>query len=38
MATMRGFLMEWRTTQNQARIDAGLAALIRALEQEEART
>ena len=37
MATMRGFLMEWRTTQDQARISAGLVALGRALDSEEAR-
>lgn len=36
IATMRGFLMEWRTTRDRARIDAGLAALVRALEREEA--
>jgi AcrR family transcriptional regulator len=38
MATMRGFLMEWRTTRNHVRIEAGLAALSRALDAEEART
>jgi AcrR family transcriptional regulator len=36
MATMRGFLMEWRTTRDDDRIQAGLAALLRALEREEA--
>lgn len=36
MATMRGFLMEWRTTRDGDRIQAGLAALLRALEREEA--
>lgn len=36
MATMRGFLMEWRTSQDGAAIEAGLAALLRALEREEA--
>ncbi|GAA0572914.1 TetR/AcrR family transcriptional regulator [Paractinoplanes ferrugineus] len=37
MATMRGFLMEWRTTRDESRIEAGLAALTRALDSEEAR-
>jgi AcrR family transcriptional regulator len=36
MATMRGFLMEWRTTSDGERIAAGLAALLRAVEREEA--
>jgi AcrR family transcriptional regulator len=36
MAAMRGFLMEWRTTRDGDRIQAGLAALLRALEREEA--
>ncbi len=36
LATMRGFLMEWRTTRDGERIRAGLAALLRALEREEA--
>jgi AcrR family transcriptional regulator len=38
MATMRGFLMEWRTSQDGVAIEAGLAALLRALEREEAAT
>ena len=37
LATMRGFLMEWRTVADKKRIDAGLAALVRALEAEESR-
>lgn len=37
LAAMRGFLMEWRTTRDQARIDAGLTALRRALDEEESR-
>jgi AcrR family transcriptional regulator len=36
LATMRGFLMEWRTSGDRAAIDAGLAALVRALDREEA--
>lgn len=36
LATMRGFLMEWRTSQDTAAIEAGLAALARALKREEA--
>src|SRR4051794_11276064 len=28
-ATMRGFLMEWRTTRDPAVVEAGLAALVR---------
>ncbi len=36
LATMRGFLMEWRTTRDGERIEAGLAALVRALDREEA--
>ncbi len=36
LAVMRGFLMDWRTTGEPARIEAGLAALARALEREEA--
>ncbi|AKU19140.1 TetR/AcrR family transcriptional regulator [Luteipulveratus mongoliensis] len=35
LATIRGFLMEWRTTGDSERIQAGLAALLRALEREE---
>src|SRR5947209_6794006 len=34
-AVMRGFLMEWRTTRDATAIEAGLAALVRALEREE---
>ena len=36
IATLRGFLMEWRTTGEAAGIEAGLEALARALEREEA--
>jgi AcrR family transcriptional regulator len=36
MAAFRGFLAEWRTSQDGDRIDAGLAALVRALDREEA--
>jgi AcrR family transcriptional regulator len=36
LATMRGFLMEWRTSRDGAAVEAGLAALARALEREEA--
>jgi AcrR family transcriptional regulator len=35
MAAMRGFLAEWRTTRDADRIEAGLAALLRALDREE---
>jgi hypothetical protein len=35
MAAMRGFLLEWRTTGDDARIAAALRALTRALEREE---
>ncbi|MER7249401.1 hypothetical protein [Kribbella sp. NPDC000426] len=35
LATLRGFLIEWRTSGDAAGIDAGLAALTRALEREE---
>jgi len=35
-ATMRGFLMEWQTTRDPTEIEAGLTALVRALEREEA--
>jgi AcrR family transcriptional regulator len=35
LATLRGFLVEWRTNRETDRIEAGLAALIRALEREE---
>ncbi|QGN33070.1 TetR/AcrR family transcriptional regulator [Microlunatus sp. Gsoil 973] len=36
LAAMRGFLVEWRTNRDSERIDAGLAALERALDREEA--
>lgn len=36
MAAMRGFLMEWRTTRDEDRVEAGLQALSRALDAEEA--
>ena len=36
LAMFRGFLMDWRTTNETVRIDAGLNALARALEREEA--
>ncbi|RZU18439.1 TetR family transcriptional regulator [Kribbella rubisoli] len=35
LATLRGFLIEWRTSGDAAGIEAGLAALTRALEREE---
>ena len=35
LATLRGFLIEWRTSGDGAGVDAGLAALVRALEREE---
>lgn len=35
LATLRGFLIEWRTSGDAAGIDAGFAALVRALEREE---
>lgn len=38
LAAMRGFLMEWRTTSDDARIVAALRALTRALTYEESRT
>lgn len=38
LAIFRGFLMDWRTTGETARIDAGIEALLRALEREEAAT
>jgi AcrR family transcriptional regulator len=38
LAAMRGFLMEWRTTRDASGVDAGLAALLRALEREEAES
>ena len=36
LAVLRGFLIEWRTSGDAGGIDAGFAALIRALEREEA--
>ncbi|WP_328518834.1 TetR/AcrR family transcriptional regulator [Kribbella sp. NBC_00359] len=36
LATLRGCLIEWRTSGDGAGIDAGLDALVRALEREEA--
>jgi AcrR family transcriptional regulator len=36
LATLRGFLIEWRTSGDEAGIAAGLTALVRALEREEA--
>jgi len=36
LATLRGFLIEWRTSGDSAGIEAGLTALVRALEREEA--
>jgi AcrR family transcriptional regulator len=38
LAVLRGFLLEWRTSGDAAGIDAGFAALVRALECEEAAT
>jgi hypothetical protein len=38
LAIFRGFLMDWRTTGETDRIDAGIEALLRALEREEAAT
>lgn len=38
LATLRGFLIEWRTSGDSAGIDAGLSALVRAIEREEAAT
>lgn len=38
LAVLRGFLIEWRTSADAGGIDAGFAALIRALENEEALT
>jgi AcrR family transcriptional regulator len=38
LAIFRGFLMDWRTTGETMRIDSALAALLRALEREEAAT
>lgn len=36
LAIFRGFLMDWRTSSETARIDAAMTALARALEREEA--
>ena len=36
LAIFRGFLMDWRTTGETERIDAGIEALLRALDREEA--
>jgi AcrR family transcriptional regulator len=36
LAVMRGFLMDWRASGEASRIEAGLEALVRALEREEA--
>ena len=36
LATLRGFLVEWRTSGDAAGIDAGFKALVRALDREEA--
>jgi len=36
LAALRGCLIEWRTSGDSAGIDAGLDALVRALEREEA--
>ncbi len=36
LATLRGCLIEWRTSGDSAGIEAGLDALVRALEREEA--
>ena len=35
LATLRGFLIEWRTTGDTSAINAGFTALIRALDREE---
>ncbi|MFF0264024.1 hypothetical protein [Kribbella sp. NPDC004536] len=35
LGTLRGFLIEWRTSGDAAGIEAGFAALTRALEREE---
>ena len=35
LATLRGFLIEWRTSGDAVGIEAGFAALVRALEREE---
>lgn len=36
LGTLRGFLLEWRTTGDAAAVEAGFAALARALDREEA--
>jgi AcrR family transcriptional regulator len=36
LATLRGFLIEWRTSGDAAGIDTGFRALVRALDREEA--
>ncbi|GAA5021385.1 TetR/AcrR family transcriptional regulator [Kitasatospora paranensis] len=36
LAVLRGFLVEWLTTGDTSGVDAGLVALVRALEREEA--
>ena len=36
LAAIRGFLMEWRTSRDDAAVQAGLAALVRAVGREEA--
>jgi hypothetical protein len=36
MATLRGFVVDWRTSGDSAGINAGLEALVRALDREEA--
>lgn len=36
LATLRGFLIEWRTSGDAPGIESGFAALLRALEREEA--
>ena len=36
LASLRGFVVDWQTTRETARIEAGFAALLRALEREEA--
>ncbi|HEY3556950.1 MAG TPA: TetR/AcrR family transcriptional regulator [Kribbella sp.] len=35
LAVLRGFLIEWRTSGDAAGIEAGFAALVRALQREE---
>jgi AcrR family transcriptional regulator len=38
LATLRGFLVDWRTAADEAAVAAGFAALVRALEREESAT